>query len=74
MYSIVPDEGTASTEENTGMTTPTTVTEEEPTEENTGTTTAVTVTEGGPTEENTDMTTRTTEEPNRLSRFAKKIA
>ena len=74
MYFIVPGEGTASTEENTGPTTPTTATEEEPTEENTGTTTAVTVTEGGPTEENTDMTTKPTEKPNRLSRFAKKIA
>ena len=74
MYFNVPGEGTASTEENTGTTTPTTVTEEEPTGENTGTTTAVPVTEGGPTEENTDVTTITTERPNRLSRFAKKIA
>ena len=70
MYFIVPGEGTASTEENTA----TTGTGEGPTEENTGITTVVPVTEGEPTEENTNMTTKTTEKPNRLSRFAKKIA
>ena len=67
MYFIAPDEGTTSTEENTGITTVTTVTEEGPTEENTGRTTVGTVTEEGPTEE-------TTEQSNRLSRFAKKLA
>ena len=70
MYFIVPGEGTASTEENTA----TTVTEDGPTEENTEITTVVTITEGEPTEENTDVTTIPTEKPNRLSRFAKKIA